>query len=130
MISSRPICANGPAWAIVAQMAKIVRMTATVAVSRGPRRNAAQINGKIARNPSGLVYWERGNSGLNVMRPTRIAQPNTAAMSRNSRPSIARQSVTAHRTMTGVTTSAPAVSPSHHVIQTGARVGSAANPAK
>ena len=53
--SLRPVGANGPACVSVAQTVKPVRMTPTVAVSRGPRRSAAQTSGRMARKPSGLV---------------------------------------------------------------------------
>ena len=51
---------------------------ATLAVSRGPRRSAAQTSGRIARKPSGLVYSARGSSGLKAMRPTHGVTASTA----------------------------------------------------
>ncbi len=54
--SLRPMSARTARHAsIVAQTVKPVRMTPTVAVSRGPRRSAAQTSGRMARKPSGLV---------------------------------------------------------------------------
>ena len=127
--SLRPILPNGPACSIRPQIAQPVRINPTVAVSRGPRRNAAHSRGRIAKKPSGLVYSERGNSGLNAIRPTATADSSDTVTAPSSRASNARHSDCAHSTITGVTTSAPAASPSHHVIQIGVNFVQAAKPA-
>ncbi len=98
--SLRLICPKGPAPLMVAQTAKTVRIRATVEVSRGPRRNAAQTSGRIVRNPSGLVYSERGSSGLNPISPTATAHPSTATTPSNSRRSNWLQSLRPHSTST------------------------------
>ena len=121
--SFRPSWPNGPALRIVAQMAKAVRITATVAVSRGPRRSAAHSSGRMARKPSGLVYSDKGSSGLNAADADRDGKAEHGGDVAQFARRMARsrdQAVRAHSTMTGVTTSAPAASPSHQVTQTGA----------
>ena len=102
----------------------------TVAVSRGPRRNAAHTSGRIARKPSGLVYSARGSSGLKAIRPTatRRAQHRRDAAG-IAAVEVAPVAMRAHSTMTGVTTSAPAASPSHQVTQIGLNFAQAAKPA-
>ncbi len=128
--SLMPICPNGPACLIVAQMVKPVRIRLTVAVSRGPRRNAAQTSGRIARKPSGLEYSARGSSGLKAMRPTPRVTASTAIIDITSPRSKSAHSERAHSTITGVTTSAPAASPSHQVTQIGKNFVQAAKPAR
>ena len=59
-----------------------------------------------------------------------MAQPSTVATRRTSARLKARQSVRAHSTITGVTTSAPATSPSHQVTQIGLKLAQAAKPAR
>ncbi len=118
---------------MVAQMAKAVRINDTVAVSRGPRRSAAQTSGRIARNPSGLVYSDKGSSGLNgAPGRTRMARPSTAAVSACSRTLHARaptRIVRAHRTITGVTTErAGDIAAATSVTQIGTTLSSAELP--
>ena len=125
----RPMSPNGPACSIVAQIAKPVRIKPTVAVSRGPRRSAAQTSGRIVRKPSGLVYWVRGSSGLKAIRPTPMANISAAATAPSSWRLKERQPESAHSTMTGVTTSAPAASPSHQVTQISVNFAQSAKPA-
>ena len=83
--SLSPSCPNGPAWRSVAQIAKPVRISATVAVSRGPRQSAAHTSGRIARKPSGLVYSDAGSIGLKAMNPTATAKTSTAAAAQRIR---------------------------------------------
>jgi hypothetical protein len=112
-----PRCANGPTCLMAAQTAKAVSTKLTLAVSRGPRRSAAQTSGTMMRKPSGLVYSERGSSGLSEIRPTRTAPPSMSPMRPSSSRVTVVQSVAAHSTIAGVTTSAPVTSPSHQVTQ-------------
>src|SRR6185503_16426615 len=95
----------------------------------GPRRNAAQTNGRMARNPSGLEYSVRGSSGLKATKPTSAVSDSTAAIATSSLRVKFARSDCAHSTMAGVTTKAPAASPSHHVTQIGENFAQAANPA-
>jgi hypothetical protein len=61
--------AKGPLFSIVPQIAKTERRSATVAVSRGPPRSAAQISGPTARNPNGSLIAVCSMSGLKAMTP-------------------------------------------------------------
>src|ERR671927_218851 len=63
------------------------------------------------------------------MNPTMIAKATTAADLVNSPLLNARASLRAHRTTTGVTTSAPIMSPSHQVSQILTRLAHSARPA-
>ena len=60
---------NGPPPASVAQTAKQDRMSATVAVSRWPRRSADHTSGRTARKPSGARCALCSTSGLNAITP-------------------------------------------------------------
>ncbi len=111
------------------QIVKPVRIKLTVAVSRGPRLSAAHTSGRIARKPSGLEYSERGSSGLKATAPTATAQAMTAPAAANSSRRKAPRQFCAHSTIAGVTTSAPAASPSHQVTQIGEKFCHAAKPA-
>ena len=127
--SFRPDGPNGPECCTVAQTAKPVRITLTMAVSRGPRRSAANTSGRMARKPSGAEYSERGTSGLKAIKPTAMADASTASIGPNSSRSSARKPLCAHSTIAGVTTRAPAVSPSHQVTQISAKSSQRARPA-
>src|ERR1700674_1200626 len=119
---------NGPPSKTVPQTAKHARMNATVAVSRGPDRSAAQISGRMAKNASGARLAVCSKRGLKATMPT----ANVVAMmpAERSNPSRSGDGGTLHNTITGVTTSAPAKSPSHHVIHIGARSEVSAYPAR
>ena len=117
--SLRSIAWNGPAALNAPQIANPVSTSATVAVSRGPRRSAAHSSGTMVRKASGVVCCVRGTSGLKAISPTSTAIPSTAALARHSPAAKPRQSKRAHNTSTGASTRMPAASPSHQVIQTG-----------
>src|ERR1700694_886478 len=119
---------NGPPSKTVPQTAKHARMNATVAVSRGPDRSAAQISGRMAKNASGARLAVCSKRGL---KPT-MPRANVVAIMAAERSSPSRSSDRGalHNTITGVTTSAPAKSPSHQVIHIGARLGVSAYPAR
>src|SRR5262249_23697954 len=112
--SLRLVAANGPAAENVPQIEKPARISDAIAVSRGPRRNAAHNSGKTARKPN---VSEGLNKGLNAINPTATAKEMTAADLVNSVRRNARASLSAQRTTTGVTTSAPIMSPNHQVSQ-------------
>ena len=77
-----PCAANGPRPNTVPQAAKPRRMSDAVAVSRGPRRNAAQIGGRTARTASGAVGKPAAN-GLKASAPTAPAAAKTVVDSTN-----------------------------------------------
>src|SRR5712691_3927090 len=120
--------ANGPPSRAVPQTAKHASMNATVAVSRGPDRSAAHISGRMAKNASAARLAVCSKRGLKATMPTANAVAIIIA-ERNS-PSRSSDGGGLHNTITGVTTSAPAKSPSHHVIHIGAKFDKSAYPAR
>ena len=108
--------AKGPLPARMPQAAKPARMSAVVAVSRGPHRRAAHTSGRTARKASALRGTLCSISGLKASAPTTPATTNTAAEAPILRRLKGRKSPSAQSTMTGATTSTPAASRSHHVL--------------
>src|SRR5229473_1978836 len=76
--SSRMLCANGPPPKIAPQTTKPESMSATVAVSRGPRRNAAHSSGRMAKTPNGALFGMSAISGLNTTTPKALATAKIA----------------------------------------------------
>ena len=113
--SLRVAPAKGPLPVSVPHTAKHDRMNAAVAVSRGPQRSAAVSSGTMVRMLNALRVTVCSISGLKATRPTAIAPSWTAVDSRNRSKSNGRYRLVVHRTITGVTTSAPATFPSHQV---------------
>ena len=70
--------ANGPPSMTVPQTAKHARMSATVAVSRGPARSAAQISGRMAKNASAARSAVCSKRGLKATMPTASAVTRSA----------------------------------------------------
>ena len=99
-----------------------------MAVSRGPRRSADHNSGSTARNPSGARRSAGSKIGLKAIRPiTQATQKMT--IDSNSLPRLSeRRSAAAHSTITGVTSKAPARSPSHQVSQTEPSAARSARP--
>src|SRR5260370_5443479 len=120
--------ANGPPSMTVPQTAKHARMSATVAVSRGPDRSAAQVRGRMAKNASDARSAACSKRGLTATMPTASAVARIIA--ERSSWSRASDGGALHNTIAGVTTSAPARSPSHQVIHTGAKFDRSAYPAR
>src|SRR5262249_21700850 len=115
--SMRSAGANGTSAENVPQIEKPARITDANAVSRGPRCNAAHNSGKTARKPNVSRCCDCLNKGLNAINPTATAKEMTTADLVNSVRRKARASLSAQRTTTGVTTSAPIMSPNHQVSQ-------------
>src|SRR5262245_1092945 len=122
--------ANGPPPSSVPQTAKHDRMSTTIAVSRGPHRNAAQINGRIARKPSDVRCTVCSNSGLKAITPTTQALACASNDFRTALSLNGRYVAVAHSTTTGVTTSALVTLPSHQVNQIAAKFAHSASPAR
>jgi hypothetical protein len=122
--------ANGPPRASVPQIAKPASRSATVAVSRWPRRSAAHSSGTIARKPSGSRTGVCSISGLKAIRPSTPVATRIAPDSRKAARLEKCGQGAAHRTITGVSTRAPARSPSHQVTQIGTKFAHAAEPAR
>jgi hypothetical protein len=122
--------ANGPAPDDVPQTAKPERIRAAVAVSRWLQRKAAQVSGRMARKPSGLVAAECATSGLNTTSPIAAAPAYTAA--RAIRPPLVAAFVQprTHSIIAGAMTRAPAASPNHHVMKIGTMRPGSAYPAR
>src|SRR5262245_27050731 len=127
--SLRLAAANASPAENVPQIAKQARMSDAIAVSRGPRRNAAHNSGRTARKPNASGCCDCLNKGLNATNPTATAKAMTAADWINSLRWNVRASLSAQRTTTGVTTSALIRSPSHQVSQILARLAHSASPA-
>jgi hypothetical protein len=72
-------------------------MSATVAVSRGPRRNAAHSSGRMARTPNGALFGISAISGLNTTTPKAPATAKIALDSNNGRRSNHRGRSVVHR---------------------------------
>src|SRR5205823_262782 len=70
---------KGPMPANTPQAANPERMSAVVAVSRGPHRSAADNSGTTARNPSALLNPVCSISGLKAIMPTTPAAASTVA---------------------------------------------------
>ena len=115
---------NGPLFHTAPQTAKPASRKATVAVSRCPERRAAHSSGRTASDASAPRLAVCSNNGLNARMPTAIVVAMIAAERSNSSRASAGRAL--HSTSTGVTTSAPARSPSHHVIQTAQKLAAAA----
>ena len=99
---------------IAPQKTKPERMSAAVAVSRGPRRNAAHSNGRMARTPNGARFGILAISGLNAIAPKAPVAAKIAIDSESRQMSDDRGRSVVHRTRTGVIMSIAAKSPSHH----------------
>ena len=80
----RSAVVKGPPPASVPQIVMPASTSATVAVSRGPRRNAAHNIGRIARKPSGSRLGVCSIRGLKAMSPTAAAVARTPTVSKNS----------------------------------------------
>ena len=106
--------ANGPPPDIAPQKTKPERMSAVVAVSRGPRRNAAHSNGRMARTPNDARFGISDISGLNAIAPKAPAAAKIAVDSDSDRTPNDRGRSVVHSTRTGVIRSIAAKSPSHH----------------
>src|SRR6476659_1840077 len=106
---SMKVAANKP------QAANPERMSAVVAVSRGPHRSAAHNNGTTARNPSALLNAVCSISGLKAITPTIPAAASTVADASTVFRLKGRKSPRAQSTTTGATARTPAASRSHHV---------------
>ncbi len=119
---------KGPAPAWVPHTAKADRISATVAVSRSLHRRAAHNRGRTARKESAEPPAGH-ETGPNANRPTARARMITKAGSDiSSRALETSGGRLAHNTSTGVTTRAPARSPSHQVDQTPANPFQLAKP--
>ena len=114
--SLKAVAVKGPLPAKTPQAAKPERMSAVVAVARGPHLSAAHTSGRTARNASALLYAVCSISGLKAMTPTIAAATSAAADAKTLLSLKGRTSPIAHSTTTGATTSAPAASRSHHVV--------------
>src|SRR5919201_1483164 len=119
---------NGPPCKVVPQIAKHARMNDTVAVSRCPPRRAAHISGRTAKNASAARLAVCSNRGLKATVPAAIVVAIIGTERSSS--SRCRAGVSVHNTMTGVITSAPAKSPSHHVIHIDAKLDDSAYPVR
>ncbi len=108
-VEDAPCTANGPRPKIVPQTAKPKRMSDAVAVSRGPRRNAAHISGSTAKTANGGVGMSAAN-GLKAIAPNTPAVAKIAIDSRSGRRSNDRGWSVTHRTRTGVISSSAAKS--------------------
>ena len=122
--------ANGPPPDSVPHTAKHDRISAAVAVSRGPQRSAPPSRGTMARMLNALRMIDCSISGLKAIRPTATAPSWTIVESRNRLKSNGRYRPVIHRTTTGVTTSAPATLPSHQVNAIAGNRASSADPAR
>ena len=109
---------NGPLPASVPQTAKPASTIAEVAVSRGPRRSADHSSGSTARNASGARRSAVAKIGLKAIKPIAQATQKMTIDSNSLRRLSKRISAAAHIRITGVTSKAPARSPSHQVSQT------------
>src|SRR5215218_5722689 len=123
--SFNPADEKGPPPAKVPQTANPERMSAAVAVSRGPLRIAVQTSGMTARKAIVVRWTVCSITGLKAMSPMPAATTKmliaSLACARAGRPS-------AHSTRTGATISAPARSPSHQVVKIGPNCAHAAEP--
>ena len=107
---------KGPLPANTPQAANPERMSAVVAVSRGPHRSAAHNSGTTARNPSALLNAVCSISGLKAITPTTPAAASTVADASTVFRLKGRKSPRAQSTTTGATARTPAASRSHHVV--------------
>src|SRR5262249_61889460 len=107
----------GPAAENVPQIEKPARINDAIAVSRGPRCNAAHNSGKTARKPNVSGCCDCLNKGLNAINPTATAKEMTVADLINSGKREGRGSMRAQRTTTGVKTKAPIMAPTPQVNQ-------------
>ena len=109
--------AKGPLPAKMPQAAKPARMSAVVAVSRGPHRRAAHSQrqdgeeGERAPRDALLDQRTEGDAAHDA-RHDEHAPPEAPILRRLK----GRKSPSAQSTMTGATTSTPAASRSHHVL--------------
>ena len=91
--SSKVAAAKGPLPAKTPQAAKPERMSAVVAVSRGPHRSAAHNSGRTARNPSALLNAVCSISGLKAMTPTTTARRQVRLADANTLLQIERSEI-------------------------------------
>ncbi len=93
-IAGGPSCrlrVNGPPRKkIVSQLAKPRRMSAAVAVSRGPQRSAAHSGGSTARTASGAALRMSAANGPKASAPNAPAAAKIAVVSKNEGRSNAR----------------------------------------
>ena len=80
----RSAVVKGPPPVSVPQIVMPASTSATVAVSRGPRRSAAHNIGRIARKPSGSRPGVCSIRGLKAMSPTAAAVARTPTVSKTS----------------------------------------------
>ena len=115
MLCERGIRTFETAMRIIApQKTKPKSIRAAVAVSRGPRRNAAHSNGRIARTPNGPRFDISAISGLKATAPKMPVAAKIALDSNSGQTSNDRGRSVVQRTRTGVIMSTAARSPSHH----------------
>ncbi len=83
--SSCMLGVNGPPPNIAPQRTKPKSMSAVVAVSRGPRRNAAHSNGRMTRTPNCARLGISAISGLKITAPKMPVTVKIAADSNSGR---------------------------------------------
>src|SRR5438067_561264 len=127
--------ANGPYPCVVPTTAIAHTTQMTAEVSRGPKRNAAQMRNGVQRNVQGSFLTSECSSGENTTLEVRTVvtkrmvvgpllhsevssvETKSAAASANRGFDHFQLRLVHHRSRNGVKTSAPAASPSHQVRQ-------------